>query len=689
MKKDENYRAISWWINWEDLSWPNEDIADKFRYRADKAFASKVNMAVIFGAHFRWDFMPLWNCLHDMLAFIAEELHARNIKLFDHHSSVLTHRYSNKEEMLAMRRENRHHVPFAPSRDIAAEWTFNGSKFNDWRMIDVRTGKPVWLEQYTAEEFCFNNPDFVSAYLIYVKRLVAETGIDGLMSDDGIFYSGFTSCGCQYCREKFINEYGLELPPATDLSFWGNWQNETFKNWIEMRYRSTGDFAVRIKEVLPKDFPFMTCCSTSYNAVCNNAGMTYSEFVRGCNMVILEMCGNTPNIDGFLNTQLAAQMHHLAIARENNTPCLGLGYGYSQATASLIWAFNKFLGSDCWFSTKKGRLGLPDSILSELPDDTEIIGKCYSYEADHPELFYNQSSANIAIYFSQNTRNYYGGYITDYDIDYQKVCDYLFTNGYDTDIVCNIPESGQYKILVMASVACLDEAEIAALDKWITQGGILLASGPLGIFDKLGNTLKAQFMERFGLFISYSELNRQSAFPFDQVILNHDEAPAYCNAKPCWHHPVNNIYWHPKRMQEDGHPELKTIINDLLVPPAVEPIGVVGWYFRQFTDRSGSLLFHGLTAQYSLKLNEKLEAQRTVNNSGINIITEVLPKNNGQRLSFRLRNDSCHAELFFPMQNIQIAQEIENGLLEFSIPEGCFYFILRIQILARGHEDLR
>jgi hypothetical protein len=674
---NEHIRAVSWWLKWEDLSWPDQDIQDKFKRRADMMAANSVNTAIIFGAHFRWDFMPLWMNLHDMMAFIADELHARNIKLFDHHSSVLTHRYENKKEMLAMRRENRHHVPFAPSRDIAAGWTFNGSKLNDWRMIDVCTGKPVCLEGYTAEEFCFNNPDFVSAYLIYVRRLVAETGIDGLMSDDGIFYSGFSSCGCQYCRGRFKHEYGLELPPVADLSFWGNWQSEAFKNWISMRYRSTGDFVVKIKEVLPKDFPFMTCCSTSSNAVCNSVGLTYSEFIRGCNMVMLEMCGNTPNLDGSLNTQLATQMHHLAIARENNIPCLGLGYGYSKATANLIWAFNKFLGSECWFSTKKGRLGLPDSKLSELPDDAELTGKCYGYEAAHPELFNAQSNSSIAIYFSRNTLENYGGYITDYDLDYQKVCDYLFSGGYNADTVCHIPEFGQYKVLIMASVACLDDVEIATLTRWLAQGGILLASGPFGICDKHGNQLKSQFMERFGLTICCPTNIRTPVFPAKSVILNPAEATACCEAESRWQQPAANIYWHPRRMQENDHPELQKILDKLLPPPIVEPVAANGWYFRRVTDRTGRLLLHGLATQYSLKLNEKLEAERTANKSGINIITEVLPENSGQKLIFKVHSASNRPELFFPLQNIQIAPEIKDGLLEFNIPEGCFYFILR------------
>jgi hypothetical protein len=74
------------------------------------------------GAHFRWDF----------------------------NSSVLVHRTRTPGEALNIWRRNRRHVPFYPSMETAAEWRFNGSRLNDWRMIDVETGGPVYLPAYNA-----------------------------------------------------------------------------------------------------------------------------------------------------------------------------------------------------------------------------------------------------------------------------------------------------------------------------------------------------------------------------------------------------------------------------------------------------------------------------------------------------------------------------------------------------------
>jgi hypothetical protein len=231
------YRAVSWWLVWDDLPWPNRETMDKIRRRADRCAENGVNCCVVFGSHFRWDFMPIWGRLHDEIRFIADELHQRKILLFDHHSSTLTHRPRNREEALNIWERNRHHVPFYPSNEEAAARQYDGSWINDWRMLDVETGEPIYLPAYNAEQYCMNHPAFRAAYEKYVRRLHTETGIDGLMSDDGIFYSNWQSCSCEHCRDRFKKEYGHILPPVSDSGFWGNRRSEAFRDWIAMRFR--------------------------------------------------------------------------------------------------------------------------------------------------------------------------------------------------------------------------------------------------------------------------------------------------------------------------------------------------------------------------------------------------------------------------------------------------------------------
>ena len=81
----ERRRIASWWITWEDLNWPDYDSLDKVKARAEGLAKASVNTAMIFGTHFRWDWMPFFPLLHHYIATVAEELHKYDIKLYDHH----------------------------------------------------------------------------------------------------------------------------------------------------------------------------------------------------------------------------------------------------------------------------------------------------------------------------------------------------------------------------------------------------------------------------------------------------------------------------------------------------------------------------------------------------------------------------------------------------------------------------
>lgn len=63
----EKNRIASWWISWNDLNWPTPDNMDKIKRRAEEMAKANVTAAMIFGAHFRWDFLPFftlrWNPL--------------------------------------------------------------------------------------------------------------------------------------------------------------------------------------------------------------------------------------------------------------------------------------------------------------------------------------------------------------------------------------------------------------------------------------------------------------------------------------------------------------------------------------------------------------------------------------------------------------------------------------------------
>ncbi|MBI5689393.1 MAG: hypothetical protein HZC55_04795 [Verrucomicrobia bacterium] len=615
----KRYRAVSWWLVFDDLQWPNDELRDAIRRRADRCAESAVNCCLIFGAHFRWDFLPLWSRLHDLLATIATELHERKILLFDHHSSVLTHRPRNVEEARGIWQRNRHHVPFYPSAEVAATWTYEGAHLDDWRMWDVESGRPVYLPVYAAEQYCMNHPGFRAAYGRYVRELVAATGIDGLMSDDGIYYADWRACGCPHCRERFRREYGHALPPVSDAGFWGNRRSAAFRDWIEMRYRSSRDFLGTVREALPAGFPLLTCCASSDGHALPAYGMSYQDFIRHCDHIVLEMVGSTPVPAGTWDGRIPSQLLHLGLARTHRVPCLGLGYGFFPDTAFFIWALNKFLGSDCWFSTLKGRLGASAAQLATLADDAELVGEGYRWERAHPGLFEGEADTEVAVFFSRATRDYYGQVAADYVGDYHATCLALMRAGVSCEVVTEIPPAGRFRRLVLSSAVCLAADERRALADFLAAGGTVLATGPCGFLDGRAGEAHPGWLSELGVAAEWDDPPRPGGFPPYQQ-LRAPVAVATCRAGPGdvgagpdgWHQVVRGagrVWWRPERMarKETAAAVLQRLGSGAAVGADVQG-WPGGWQARRFRDGHRRLI-HSLPAQVATVLHPELKNQ--------------------------------------------------------------------------------
>jgi hypothetical protein len=597
---NERYRAISWWLTWEDMMWPNQAIVDKIRRRADQAAEASVNCAMIFGMHFRWDHMPLWDRLHDLLAYTVEQLHARKILVFDHHSSVLVHRPRTREDAWDIDRRNRHHVPLYPSVDTAATWTVDGHPINEWRMIDVETGQPAYLPTYTAEQFCMNNPHFRLAYQDYLRKLIRETGIDGLMSDDNVHYGGWRTCGCRWCRAHFLNDYGHELPAVSDLRFWGNRDSEAFKDWIEMRFQDSGGFLGYVKAALPEGFPLLSCCSTSDYAAAPSSGITYQEYIKHCNIVMLEMGGNTPTLNGTWSGQMASQMLHLAIARDSASPCLGLGYGFFPDTGFFVWALNKLLGADAWFSTLPGRLAGPPVEIERLADDPELVAEGFGWEKANQGLFAAQADANLAVFFSRATRDYYGQTHQDYTLNYHLTCSALVGASIDFEVVTAIPNASQWPVLVLSSAICLSQEEIASLELYLHNGGIIVAAGPTGLRDQRARPWQNPWLAQYGIRMVVEEPERRPSFPpyIHQEgwaarctgLMNEEQIdPAGWIALKIG---AGQLHWSAGRVQSEVEAvQLSAMIAGILPPKSPHLLKTpAGWTLRRYKDSEHSYL---------------------------------------------------------------------------------------------------
>lgn len=672
-------RIATWWIHWPDLQWPDPDNLDRIKARAEGFAQAGVSAAMLFGAHFRWDFLPVFPLLHDYIATVAEGLHKYGIKLFDHHSVNLVHRYSTREEMRRVMVDSGPHLPFSPTFEAAKTWQYKGKYLNDWRMLDVQTGQPLWFPQYTAQGFCHRNPEFRAAYQDYAKYLVSETGIDGLSADDAMYFMHYNACGCKYCRAELQRRAGMDLPPVEDTSFWGNWDNPAWHHWLDLRFDAAGEFYEQLRAVLPKDFMLTGCGANSASATALMSATDARTFLRGWNYVNMEMSGNTPPYKHDKHTanvpiaqRLVNASHHQAAARERGTGAFSTGFAHSTRQANVVWAVSKMLGADAWIGTLKTRLGLPWHILNTLPNEQDIVGQAFNFEKDHAALFAGEPVGQLGVYFSYETRNHtlYGGLDQGYFRDYNEMLRLLFQNGINPHTVFSFPENAEVlPLIILPGVARMTHEETAAMERYFAAGGKVMVLGPTSIDGclhtwKLPNRVNASPEEFFTTVPDGIHTKKPDWF------LN-TEIPATGDPHR-WQQPREGLLYHPFRPKDIDKESLLDQVRKLIKPMPVTVLAAKGYLTTMLRDETGITL-QLVAEDYDVDIDHKLDAMR-VHRSRVNLLTDITPAGVDEKI---LVEATTLPTVYTPFNEESAQVSGDGSRCQIVLPKNCAYALLR------------
>lgn len=392
MKKHDwlnDARLASWWFAFEDLDWPDRCLSRKWAARAKDFQTAGINTAVVFGFHFRWDFLPYLGRVFGALREVAEICHDHGIRLVEHHSATLVHRVRNDEDRWEIRNDNFHHLPFYP--DTWDYSHYRGAPMAEWRQISARDGKPAFYNRYTSECFCPNNPSFQQAYLDLVARHIEALPLDAIMSDDLHYLPDAYSCGCEHCRARFREEEGLELPPATDSSFWENYENPDFLKWIGARYRWNADHYRSLRESLPETMPLWGCASNCVSAELAAIGFSPQHWAPYCDAIFHEIYH--VNQPGTHDADIASDLAGFAsLARHYDKPLLALFYARKAADVPTWLETTAFHRARPWLSKQPRTLGAPieETLLQNgFPFDEE---KARRPEGDLHAIVFSESA---------------------------------------------------------------------------------------------------------------------------------------------------------------------------------------------------------------------------------------------------------------------------------------------------------
>lgn len=676
----ERKRLANWWMRWEDLNWPSADGLDRIKMRAEKMAQANITTAILFGAHFRWDYLPYFTLLHDYIATVAEELHKNGVELYDRHSVNLIHRYDTRKEMRHVMLHSGPHLPFSPSREAAASWEYKGKRLNDWRMIDVRSRGVLYYPQYAAEGFCYRNPDFLEAYCDYARRLVADTGIDGLSAEDPVHYMHYISCACPHCRAELQRRTGIELPPVEDRNFWGNWDNPAWREWIDLRYDAGKEFFEKLRPNLPENFRITTCGANSASPSSNGKASDARCFLAGSNYVNSEMSGNTPPYKHdrvTVNIPIADRMigasHHQAAAEEKGVRCFTTGYGFTEPSANIIWAVNKVLDLDCCFSTLKARLGLPDSILKTLPEEYDVIGRAFGFEKEHPSLFDGKQIGQLGVYFSYETRNHtmFGNLNKGYYKDYSKTLGLLFHAGISAHTVFTFPkDTEKYPLILLSSAAAMTEQEMNDLRGYLAAGGKVVVTGPTAIPEcvhswHLPTRPEINSPNDFFSTIANGVWHKHAGWITDTVI-----APS--TDPDVWQEPTAGLFYHPHRICDGNISEaILEFCRRYMRPMPIKVTQSQGYLITMFECGDG-ITVHLLAEEYDTDIDHHLDEIR-FHRSRVNFINKADPI--GITGEIRIEADTA-PQVYTPFNDAPAQVTHDGKCYTVCLPEKTAYAVL-------------
>lgn len=495
-------RTASWWVTLNEVQWSQKSIKDEIKRRAAAFAEAKIDTAIIFGWHIRFDYANYFGHLHGYMADVANELHKYGIKLMDHYSCNHTERPRDKTEFAKLHKGQRHHALLFHDEVALNHAQYAGHFFHDICEIDLRDGTRGYARQYQMETFCHNNPGFLDMHAKYLQRLLQEVPLDGMQVDDMCDYAGLTTCGCKHCRARFKKDYGHEIPSFSDKNFfgdttkpmlqWGNYQNPIFRDWISMKTDGIVDHVKMVKSILG-DKPLMSCCSSTGPVTLNAISLDLEKMALHLDFFMLENVGT--NIKGVDWVHMDAEaMNQKDIAQwRGDAVAMALSYTIYEIGGYFGWTLSRFWGVANWSSTLNHRL---EEDPSDAKEQEDVISTTNKWEVRHSDLDIRDGKDIVELRLVNNKFCKDNGFKDDNGVEHWTKArawsghivhanvGYRFLR-YE-ELADSATLSKDKTPIVIDGAGCISDKQFNAISSYLAKGGTAWLAMPFGTHDEKG-----------------------------------------------------------------------------------------------------------------------------------------------------------------------------------------------------------
>src|SRR6266478_35476 len=314
------------------------------------------------------------------------------------------------------------------------------------------------------------------------KEIVSRYMVDGVFTNR---WAGSGMCYCEHCQHNFRAAYGMELPRTTDP------QDPRRKNYILWRQQRLFElwrlWDGEIRKINPQA-----------RYIANAGGGALSE---------LDM----KTVGELAPTLFADRQARKGLTAPWANGKNGKEYRSTMGRKAIVGIFSvgveeQYRWKDSVQNGAEIRIWVADGIANDLrPWYTKFGGVLYDhrwlkvvediYNWHHRSERYlrNQESlARVAMVYSQQTANFYGGEsardkVEDHTLGmYQALIEARIPFEMAHDRLLDAAHVDKFKLLILPNIAVLSDAQCEQLRQYVSRGGSLLATHETSLYDEWG-----------------------------------------------------------------------------------------------------------------------------------------------------------------------------------------------------------
>lgn len=361
---------------------------------------------------------------------------------------------------------------------------------SDWRRIPTDTTEipSIDLKKFPHGGMLCPLGPYGDFFIDVLAEILTKHPDVDAFSFDGLHHGGV--CYCEHCRKNYRKDTGKEIPKAdlNDAEF------RRYQHWADRRLEN---LVQRMQERLKGIKPEVALVTWSTNAGRWGHFLSLPRNMPARMNLLLDAPdqefwmdesnrGNTI-LPAFTNAYIWAVTDHRVGFSEPYLMSHGNPYGKDSFPPHEIERRMKLALT--YGASPSIAVAQPSRLQAELYRCMDEVQKC------KPWITRKEPERWAAILMSDNTRTFYGRepgkveerYLASVLGTFRACVEEHLPVNLINDWNLNSVDLAKYKVLLLPNAACLDDRQVKAIDDYVRNGGGLVASLDVSLFDEFGN----------------------------------------------------------------------------------------------------------------------------------------------------------------------------------------------------------